>query len=186
MGGMTRVHIDCETFSRADLPRTGAHQYARDPSTECLMVAYARDDCLGFGPVQLWDCTTAPMPDDLHHLLHSDAVTLCAFNAGFEQAVFEHCLGMPFDPSRWLCVQALALSFGFPGSLAGVGDALSLKGDKAKSAEGAKLIRKFSIPQPKTGHRILPAADPKAWAAFCEYCRQDVVAEYEIYRRLSQ
>lgn len=184
---MTRAHIDCETFSRADLRRTGAHQYASDPSTECLMVAYALDDaCLGFGPVQLWDCTSgAAIPADLRELLESDAVTLCAFNAGFEQSIFEHCLGLPFEPDRWLCVQALALSFGLPGSLAGVGDALGLKGDKAKSAEGGKLIKTFSLPQPKDGRRILPSDEPKAWAAFGDYCRRDVMAEREVYLRLS-
>ena len=184
---MTRVHIDCETFSRADLRRTGAHQYARDPTTECLMVAYAvDDDCLGFGPVQLWDCTVnASMPVELRVLLNSDDVALCAFNAGFEQAVFEHCLGLPFVPERWLCVQALALSYGFPGSLAGVGDALALKGDKAKLAEGGKLIKKFSVPQPKDGRRIFPADDPDGWGRFCDYCCRDVIAEHEVYRRLS-
>lgn len=135
--------------------------------------------------MQFWDCTAGtPMPAGLCDLLKSD-VTLCAFNAGFEQAIFEHCLGMPFDPARWLCVQALALSFGLPGSLAGVGDALGFTSDKAKSAEGVRLIRTFSMPQPKSGRRIRPADAPQAWAAFGDYCRRDVVAEREVYRRLS-
>ncbi len=183
---MTLLHIDCETFSRANLPKTGARQYARDPSTECLLVAYQIEGEHGDGPVELWDCMAGdPMPELLRDAFDDEDVTLVAFNAGFEMSIFEHCLGVAFSPERWLCVQALALSYGFPASLAGVGDAMGLTGDHAKDKTGKKLIQRFSLPQAKDGRRIWPHESPDEWTQFGEYCRRDVIAEGEIYRRLN-
>ena len=182
------LFVDCETFSRADLRRVGAHQYARDPSTELLLVAYQLDDdVLGRGPVVLWDrATSGPrVPDELRDLLPDPAVTLTAFNATFEMAIFEAAGVLAFDPSRWVCVQALALSWGLPASLAGVGDALGFTGARAKASDGQRLIRTFSVPQPKTGRRIMPQDQMPAWQRFGDYCRQDVVAEREIFARLA-
>lgn len=182
-----RLHLDCETFSRADIRRTGAHQYARDASTALLMVGYQIDDeVLGLGPIELWDVTAhSVMPADLRTLLDDPAVPLAAFNANFEMAIFDAVGLLPFCPQRWFCVQALALSYGLPASLGGVCDALGFTGEHAKLTEGQKLIRKFSIPQPKDGRRIQPGDDPSAWGRFCDYCRRDVVAEREIIRRLA-
>lgn len=180
------LHCDVETYSEADIKRTGAHQYARDPSTVCLMVAYQMDDPeFGLGPLSLWDCDPwgKPMPADLSAYLRDPEVTLCAFNAAFEMSIFEHCLGVPFAADRWLCVQALAMSYGLPGSLAGAGEALGLGAEFAKK-DGMKLIKRFSLPQ-KDGRRIMPTDDPAGWAQFCDYCKGDVVAEREIYRRLT-
>jgi DNA polymerase len=185
--GGVRLHLDCETFSCADIRRAGAHQYARHASTALLMVGYqADDDVLGLGPVGLWDAVSGdPMPKELRELLDDNSITLMAFNANFEMAVFDAVGLLPFAPSRWLCVQALALSYGLPASLGGVCDALGFTGKYAKLAEGQRLIRKFSIPQPKDGRRIQPQDDPEAWKRFCAYCQRDVVAEREIVRRLS-
>ena len=188
---MTLCHIDVETFSRANLLKVAAHQYARDPSTELLLCAYQFDDDVPDfgdtgprgGPVALWDAMLDPMPADLREAFADPGVTFAAFNANFEIAIFEHCLGIAFAPERWTCVQALALSWGFPASLAGVGDAMELTGDHAKDKRGKKLIERFSLPQ-KDGRRIWPHEFPDEWAAFGEYCRRDVVAECEIFRRL--
>ena len=181
------LHIDVESYSTADIRRTGGHQYARDLSTECLMVAYQLDDPeFGFGGLCLWDCVPwgQPMPADLASYVNDPEVTLCAFNAAFEMAIFEHCLGVKFAPERWLCVQALAMSYGLPGSLGGVCAALGFGAEYAKK-DGDKLIRRFSIPQ-KDGRRVMPAESPAEWEQFKEYCRFDVLAEREIYRRLSK
>jgi DNA polymerase len=187
MAGGVRLHLDCETFSEADIRRTGAHQYARHLSTELLMVGYQADDeVLGRGPVGLWDVTSGnAMPEELRALLDDSSVKLMAFNANFEMAVFDAVGLLPFAPTRWFCVQALALSYGLPASLGGVCDALGFIDEHAKSADGQKLIRKFSIPQPKDGRRIQPQEDPEAWKRFCAYCQRDVIAEREIVRRLS-
>ena len=141
---------------------------------------------MGLGPVALWDLASGEaMPEDLRSLLDDESVTLLAFNANFEMAVFDAVGVLRFAPHRWRCVQALALSYGLPTSLAGVCDALGFTDDRAKMTEGPKLIRTFSMPQPKDGRRILPQEAPQAWQRFGEYCRRDVVAEREIVGRLS-
>lgn len=184
---MTLVHIDCETYSEADLTRIGAWKYAQDPTTECLMVAWSVEDEV-FGDYSGFHDFTADdvPPFDLLGLFRDPEVEFVAFNANFEMAIFEHCLGIEFDPSRWICAQALALSYGFPQSLGAVSDAMRLPTEAGKMKEGRALIRKFSMPQPKDGRRIRPIDDPVAWGRFCEYCRRDVVAEAEIYRRLTK
>jgi len=151
------------------------------------MVGYQVDDpVLGLGPVGLWDVASgADMPAELAELLTDGRATLMAFNANFEMAVFDAKGLLPFSPSRWFCVQALALSYGLPASLGAVCDALGFTGEHAKLAEGQKLIRKFSMLQPRDGRRIQPQDDPQAWQRFCDYCRRDVVAEREIVGRLS-
>lgn len=182
-----KLHLDCETFSEADIRRTGAQQYARHPSTALLMVAYQfEDEVFGQGPVALWDVASEEaMPEDLRGLLADPSVELLAFNASFEMAVFDAVGLLAFAPQRWRCVQALALSYGLPASLGAVCDALGFTDEHGKLAEGQKLIRTFSMPQPKDGRRILPSDAPAAWQRFGEYCRRDVVAEREIVRRLS-
>jgi DNA polymerase len=186
MNNQILAHIDCETYSTADLSRVGAHQYARDPSTRLLLVAWQYDHpVLGPWPVQLWDAVASPeMPEALRNLLDDLTVTRVAFNAAFEMAIFEHCPLVEFDPGRWLCTQALALSYGLPASLAGVGDALGLQGADAKMADGKKLMRIFSLPN-KSGARVMPDQAVADWTAFGTYCRRDVVAERAIYRRLT-
>ena len=44
MGQTHRFHNDFETFSEVDLKKCGSSVYARHPSTEILMQAYATDD----------------------------------------------------------------------------------------------------------------------------------------------
>lgn len=182
---MTIVHIDCETYSRADLTRVGAWKYAQDVTTECLMVAWSvEDDPLGdYSGFHDFASDDVP-PFDLLDLFEYPETMFVAFNANFEMAIFEHCLGIEFDPKKWICAQALALSWGFPQSLGAVSDAMQLPTEAGKMKEGRALIRKFSMPQPKDGRRIMPHDDPEAWGKFCEYCRRDVKAEAEIYRRL--
>ena len=53
-----KIYIDFETKSAVDLKKQGAYNYAKDPSTEVLMMAWAIDD----EPVQIYipgDHTTA-------------------------------------------------------------------------------------------------------------------------------
>ena len=66
MAGRVRLHLDCETYSQADIRRTGAQQYARHPTTALLMVAYQLDDeVFGQDQVAQWDVASgAPMPED--------------------------------------------------------------------------------------------------------------------------
>ena len=79
---------------------------------------------------------------------------------------------------------------GYTAGLDATGKALGLPQDKQKLNTGKALIRYFCIPCKPTkanGQRTrnLPYHDTAKWELFKEYCRQDVVTEMEIERRLS-
>lgn len=78
---------------------------------------------------------------------------------------------------------------GYTAGLDATGKAIGLPQDKRKLATGKALIRYFCVPCKPTksnGNRTwnLPRHAPEKWELFKEYCRQDVVTESEILRRL--
>ena len=179
---MTRMHFDYETYSEVDITRVGGWNYARHPSTEVLMVAYAVDD----GPVQFADLTAGPLPQEFIDLLEDPTAELHAFNAPFEYLITREVLGYPVPIDRYHCTMVLAWSLSFSGGLDAVGEQVGLAQDKRKLAEGKRLIHRFSKPAPKnwTVDRCTRETHPEQWAQFCEYCQQDVIAEREIYSLL--
>ena len=86
---------------------------------------------------------------------------------------------------------AHGLYCGYPGGLDAIGKAIGLPQDRQKLATGKALIRYFCVPCKPTknnGNRTwnLPKHAPEKWELFKGYCRQDVVAEHNILRRLEQ
>ena len=78
---MKSLHIDIETFSEADLPKTGVYRYAEDPSFEVLLFGVAVDD----GPVEVYDLKCGEtIPKEILDALLDNSVTKWAFNAQFE------------------------------------------------------------------------------------------------------
>lgn len=66
---------------------------------------------------------------------------------------------------------------------------MGLAEDKKKLSTGKALIRKFCVPckpTKKNGGRTrnLPHHEPEQWELFKEYCKQDVVTEREIKKKL--
>jgi DNA polymerase len=113
-----------------------------------------------------------------------------AYNAAFEW----HCLSKYFKillpVEQWQCVQMHGLYCGYTIGLAATGEALGLPDDKRKLTAGKALIKYFSVPctPTKSGGgrtRNLPKHDPAKWNLFKDYCKQDVVTEIEIEKRLS-
>lgn len=183
---MTRLHIDIETYSEADLKKVGTYRYAEDASTDITLVAYAFDD----GDVQLWECHEGKMPAGLRDALQNPTVIKHAWNASFERTLIRHVWGIDVPPEEWRCSMVHAYSLALPGSLDECGRVIGLPEDKAKMKEGKRLIQKFC--KPRTPSANNPAtrwthenADIE-WAAFCEYCKRDVDAERAIERRLSR
>ena len=175
------VFIDLESYN--DQPIKAGH-FKYSETVEILMVSWAVDD----GPVELWDAKKdSLMPPALRDIIHSDCI-LIAHNSSFEAAVFAADLvGATIDPKRWRCTMAQAYAHGLPGSLDNLGAVLGLKVDQLKSRTGANLIRLFCMPPPKHSKRTERATaqtHPKEWAEFCEYCKQDIVATREIYKKL--
>lgn len=192
---MAEYHIDYETFSEADLSEVGAYKYAEHASTRILMASISRDD----GPEYLWvhpECEIPELVSDPRAAAllaeafdpSAPADTLVwAHNAQFERAVtrFRAAPDMGLTPPpahRWRCTAAVARKAALPDSLEKCGAALNLSIQKDK--RGSALIRKFSMPHPKSGIRVMPEDDPLEFAAFGEYCLTDTKVEKQIHAAL--
>jgi DNA polymerase len=183
---MTTLSIDIETYSSADLTKTGVHRYVEDPDFQVLLVGYSIDG----GPVQVHDCT-APgcWPRDLLDALRDPQVVKTAWNAAFERTCLAAELGDEMPPEQWSDTMVLALEMGLPGSLAAAGAALGLPEKELKDPVGKSLIQYFSKPCKPTRTnggrtRNLPQHDPDRWKLYIEYNRRDVVTEMAIRSRL--
>ena len=185
----SRLHIDFETYSLADLPSAGAEKYAADPSTGIWCMAWAFDD----GDPAFWIPKEGHLPVDLEaHIAQGGLVW--AHNVAFELAIWtsvlpQYAAGRPplrVDQTR--CTMSMALAMGLPGSLEGAGNALGL--EDRKDDKGRRVMLQLSQP------RVRPALpgmavewwDPTVALAkhqiLWEYCRQDVRAERALATRL--
>jgi DNA polymerase len=171
------LHCDFETRSRVDLKKCGLDKYSRN--AEVLMMAHAINDQLP----QLWLPAEGPMPDYIRMLFTSPAAVKISFNCAFERAILKHCLGIDSPISQWLDPSVMARYATLPPHLKGACEFLDL-GSAAKH-DGSKLIRKFCMPK-RDGTFNSPADFPEDWETFKEYCRQDVIAEREVLRRLQK
>lgn len=183
---MTVLRIDVETYSSVDLIKCGVHRYVEAPDFEILLFAYAWDN----DPVEVVDLTAfEDLPTDVYEALTDPNVIKTAFNAAFERTTIAKHFGIECDPLQWRCTAVHALTLGLPGSLEGVAEVLKL--DAKKDARGKALIKYFSVPCKPTKvnggrTRNLPHHDVQKWQQFVEYCRQDVVVEREIAKKLER
>ena len=99
------LHLDYETYSEVDLRKAGASRYARDPSTEVLMLAYgwSDDDIRQYVPPPwarrgraFWDHA----PEDLRAVIFDPSITIAAWNAPFEAAITEHANDLELARAR--------------------------------------------------------------------------------------
>lgn len=178
---MQTLAIDIETYSSADLKRTGLYKYVEAPDFEILMVACSFNgaDPMVFIP--------GAFSAYLHYLT-DPSVLKTAHNAPFEIACLEKHFGLSLDPAQWECTMAKGAQLGLPLSLDEMSRALGL--DAKKDAAGKALIKYFSVPcKPTKANggrtRNQPEDDPVKWEQFKEYCRQDVVVEQAIRERIS-
>lgn len=180
----TRLVLDLETFSSADLPRGGVKKYTEAPDFEILLMSYAWDG----GSVQLWDFTQDGPPDWLASALTDHTITKIAWNVSFERTCLNAALGIYTPPEQWRDAMTLAAMNGLPMSLDAAGAALQL--EQQKLASGKALIRYFCMPcKPTISNggrtRNLPEHAPDKWELFKEYCVRDTVVEQTIYDRLA-
>ena len=182
---MKTLGIDIETFSGADLKKTGVYKYAESHDFEILLFGYSVD-C---GEVQVVDFTAGEkLPDEIIHALTDPGVTKWAFNSQFERICLSRWLGLQYlDPRPWRCTMVWSAYMGLPLSLEGVGAVLGL--EKRKLTEGKDLIRYFCTPCKPTianGQRTrnLPIHNPVKWEQFKAYNRRDVEVEIAIQERL--
>ena len=187
---MKNLSIDLETYSSADIGKTGVYRYSESPDFEVLLFGYSIDGA----PVQLIDMTCGEcVPEEVLDALTDPSVTKWAFNASFERICLSRWLGLPsgayLEPQQWRCSMIWSAYLGLPLSLAGVGAVLQL--EKQKLDTGKDLIRYFCKPcrpTKKNGGRTrnLPRHDPGKWEQFKSYNLRDVETEMEIQKKLSR
>ena len=185
-GCKRRLLIDLETYSSAEISKTGAFKYVEAPDFEILLLAYAWDD----GPVRVLDLLNPSghdeLPDIVAGILDPDTVKV-AHNSAFERACLTRHLGHDLPPEEWEDTMILAAMNGLPLSLDAAGAALELQDQKIK--EGTALISYFCKPcKPTIANggrtRNLPEHAPDKWERFKTYCKRDVEVEQAIYQRL--
>lgn len=176
-------HVDLETYSSADLTKTGVFKYVEAPDFQILLMSYAWDD----EPVRVWDFTVLGVPEWLAAALVDPDITKVAHNCQFERACLNRALGLYTPPEQWMDTMHLAAMNGLPMTLEAAGAALQLTQQKLDT--GKALIRYFCKPCAPTKvnggrTRNLPEHAPEKWNQFKEYCQRDTETEREIFHRL--
>lgn len=187
---MRNLSIDLETYSSADIGKSGVYRYAEAQDFEILLLGYSFDG----QPVQVVDLACSErIPEDVLSALDDPAVTKWAFNASFERICLSRYLRLPsgtyLDPDQWRCSMVWSAYLGLPLSLAGVGTVLKL--DKQKLETGKDLIKFFCQPCAPTKSnggrtRNRPGDAPEKWAMFKSYNLRDVETEMSIQGKLSR
>nr|DAK24243.1 MAG TPA: DNA polymerase I [Caudoviricetes sp.] len=180
---MQHLSIDIETRSSENISKCGAYKYAQSEDFEILLFSYKLND----SEVKLIDLKQGEkIPDDIVALLNNPDCIKHAYNAAFEW----YCLnkaGFETNISQWRCTMMHATYLGLPAGLGMTGKAIGIAEDKKKLTTGNRLIQYFSVPCKPTktnGGRTWndPHHDLEKWKLYCDYNKQDVEAEYEIYQ----
>lgn len=164
------LFLDLETFSELDLRKVALDRYSSHPSTRILMCAYALDD----GPVQIWQ--EGEDKAELVRLITSH--TCIPWNCSFERAVLARVWGV--RAPKWIDAMIGARYAGFPSQLKECGKVPYFTGISVGHKE-TLLINKFCKPS-KSGTVKDRTTDPEEWAAFCEYCKDDVRDTRMVYK----
>ncbi len=202
---MKTLTLDIETYSSADLRKTGVYRYVEEPDFDILLLSYSIDG----GEIKTIDFAQGEtMPEELIKAFLSNDIIKWAFNAQFERICISEWLQrngyaiervVPFgherefirylDPESWRCDMVWSAYLGLPLSLEQAGLVLGL--DKQKLREGKDLIRFFSVPcKPTKANggrtRNLPMHDPEKWKLYKSYNKRDVEMELLIHDKLSR
>lgn len=183
---LRHLSIDIETKSSVDIGKAGLYRYAQSEDFEVLLFAYQLDA----GGVEIVDLAQGEqIPENIQLMLKDATVVKHAYNAAFEW----YCLnraGYETPLEQWRCTMIHGLYCGYTSGLDATGKAIGLPQDKQKLTTGKALIRYFCVPCKPTksnGNRTwnLPRHAPEKWELFKEYCKQDVVTEHAILKRLN-
>lgn len=181
---MNLLFCDLETYSEINLAQAGSFRYAED--CEILLWGYAIDNA----PAKVWDKTSQPtMPVDLAtafaEVQRGERMIVWHNGMMFDTVVLEaHGYHVPLE--QIIDTMVIAYQHGLPGALGDLCDVLRMPKDVAKDKDGRRLVQLFCKPQPDCYkvRRHTSETKPEDWAKFVNYCRLDVEAERELYRRL--
>lgn len=182
---MEHLSIDIETKSSVDIGKAGLYRYAQSDDFEILLFAYR----YGNEDVQIIDLAQGEkIPDKIVEDLRNPQIVKHAYNAAFEWYCMNKA-GYETPLCQWKCTMIHGLYCGYAAGLDATGKAIGLPQDKRKLTTGKALIRYFCAPCKPTknnGKRTwnLPKHASEKWELFKEYCKQDVVTESAILKRL--
>lgn len=180
-----RMHLDYETFSELDLPKTGLSRYARHESTEVLMASWSINDTKR---PQWIPAEGEDMPREFREALESPDVEKWAWNAPFEINISRQVLGLDIDTTQWRDTMVLAMTCSLPGKLDKAGPIVNLPEDKVKLAKGKRLMKVFSSPRKPTKTdsrtRVMWYDRYSEWLEYLEYNEVDEDSERAIYHKL--
>lgn len=179
-----RIFCDLETFSETPISY-GSHAYAEN--AEVLLFGYAIDE----EPAKVWDLTSGKkMPADLRialdRVMKGEAKTVWHNGMMFDTIVLKHTLGIDIPLDAIEDTMVMAYQHGLPGALGTLSEVFKMSEDKAKDKSGARLVQLFCKPMPKNSklQRATRLTHPTEWEAFVNYCRLDIEAERELYKKL--
>ena len=185
--------IDMETRSEIDLKSCGVYKYAQDSSTDILCIAIKINDL----DSQIWipEQFNSKKLEDLPLIGNSflklsieNADTIVAHNANFELVLWHEImhkrLNFPDIPLRkWKCTAAKASAHALPRDLERACMALGL--EQKKDTDGKRIMMKWCKPRRPTKNNLDAwHNDIKEYKKLCEYCIQDVAAEYQLDKAL--
>jgi DNA polymerase len=188
---MDRLWLDFETRSMLNLKEVGLDRYAKDPSTEVLMLAWAFND----EPPELWEPRFGKIPERLHQGLIAHDILKAAWNYNFEKDILQYKLGYAIDQDEWTDPSVLCADMSLPVGLDRASQAMDLdEAEKKIITKGDdRLVKIFSAlsKRTKTFLKKNPGSapvyfrdwntDPEKWAEFCDYCKGDVRAERAVW-----
>ena len=181
---MNKLYIDIETYSSIDISESGAYKYIESPDFEILIIGYALDN----GLVNIVDLAQGDdIPEEFEEALFDPECIKVAHNAVFERLSFRR-IGYDIPAEQWYCTSVKAAYCGLPLSLDQVSKVLNLENKKLDT--GKALIKYFSCPCKPTRingmrTRNYPSDAPEKWEMYKEYNMYDVLAEREIFQKLS-
>jgi DNA polymerase len=180
----SKIYLDFETRSLADLKVVGAAKYAADPSTDVLCVAHT-----GLESIRVLKSDFFPWGSKYGHFLEEaadDSKTIFISHGIFDQFIWKEVMvkkyGYPEIPiERWRCTMSKCYAHGLSGSLKEAAIALNLP--IKKDMEGRDNMLSLSKPR-KTKSMIhnttngatfwTPQDKPEAFEKLYEYCKTDV------------
>ena len=183
------IHIDFESCSTVDLQKVGVFKYIEHDTTDVTCACYTLS---GDQEPRTWVPIRDgyAMPVDLRRAVATVDAEVHGWNIGFEHSIFDmlarrHRWALPRD-EQYHCTMARAAYWGLPGSLKKAGEALEL--DETKLTDSRRLMLQMARPRdldpidgvPIWWHRT----DSQKLDELVDYCRQDMIAERAIARRL--
>ena len=179
---MAKLYLDLETFSDIDLPKCGAHKYARGRNTDIMCACFAFDD----EQVYLW-LPGMPIPRRVTEHIESGG-EVWSHNAQFEVEIINNVgirrYSWPYIyAEQAVCTMAVAYAMGLPGSLSGAAAALGVA--VQKDLAGRRVTLQYAQPKDvDASGKIIRWDDPDKLKTIWEYCRTDVLVEREISNRM--